>query len=104
MPLIWKAMKIDRDKPMVGRGAVLLGVRVGSSENDDVSPDGEGYVHPGHGGMSVSPNVEILPPHRLPRRLREKYPDRFPEATSPNNVHCWWMGNGGFAAGHVAKH
>jgi len=102
MPLIWRAMKADTDGPQVGRGAALLGVRVGSGENDDVNPDGDGYLHPGRGGMSVAPSPEALPPHRLPRRLQKKYPERFPDATGPNGVHCWGIGEGAFAPGKVA--
>src|SRR5437764_12603582 len=104
MPLIWRAMKPDADRPQVGRGPVLLGVRVGPGENDDVNPDVEGCLRPGLGGMSVAPSVEALPPHRLPRRLHKKYPERFPDATGPNGVHCWWAGEGTFAPGPVADH
>lgn len=52
--------------------------------------------------MSVSPTVEALPPHRLPRRLQKKYPERFPDATAPNGVHCWCMGKGAFVPERVA--
>jgi len=102
MPLIWRAMKIEGDRPQVGRGAFLLGVRVGPGENDDVNPDEEGYVHPRCGGMSVSPSLGALPPHRLPRRLRHAYPERFPEARAPNSIHCWSMGEGAFVEDQVA--
>jgi hypothetical protein len=95
-------MKIDGDRPQVGRGPLVLGVRVGPGENDDVNPDAEGYLHPGQGGMSVSPSAEALPPHRLPRRLHKKYPERFPDATAPNGAHCWWMGEGAFVPERVA--
>jgi hypothetical protein len=104
MPLIWRGMKIDGNRPQVGRGAIVLGVRIGPGEHDDVNPDGDGFVHPNEGGMSVSPTLEALPPHRLPRRLQKKYPERFPEATAPNGVHCWWMGEGAFAPARVANH
>jgi hypothetical protein len=103
MPLIWRGMKIDGDKPLVGRGAQHLGVRVFSlAQRDDISPDGDGFVNPGEGGMSVSPSVEALPPHGLPRRLRKKYPERFSEASGPNGVHCWQMGAGEFIPERVA--
>src|SRR5258707_6859912 len=102
MPLIWRGMKMDEDGPAIGRGALLLGVRIGPDENDDINPDGDGCVQPERGGMSVSPSVEALPPHRLPRRLLKKYPERFPEASAPNGVHCWSMGEGAFVAGRVA--
>jgi hypothetical protein len=54
------------------------------------------------GGMSVSPRVEALPPHRQPGRLFKKDPERFPEATGPNGLHCWWMGEGAFTPERVA--
>jgi hypothetical protein len=102
MPLIWKGMKSDGDRPKVGRGAALLGVRVGPGENDDINPDEAGFVRPGQGGMSVSPSVDALPAHRLPRRLSRAYPTRFPDADGPNNLYCWSMGVGAFAEGQVA--
>jgi hypothetical protein len=102
MPLIWKGMKMDGAGPAVGRGALLLGVRVGPGENDDINPNVDGCVEPARGGMSVSPSVEALPPHRLPRRLQKKYPQRFPEASGPNGVHCWSMGEGPFVTERVA--
>jgi hypothetical protein len=97
-------MKIDGDRPQVGRGATLLGVRVGPGEHDDINHDENGCVYPGQGGMSVSPSVDALPPHRLPRRLQQKYPERFPEASAPNGVHCWSMGQGAFAAERVGQY
>ncbi len=103
MPLIWRGMKIDGDAPEIGRGPLHLGVRVGPGENDDINPDGDGCVHPGRGGMSVSPSVDALPPHRLSRRLHNAYPDRFPDASAPNNVRCWSMGKGAFAEDQVAE-
>jgi len=103
MPLIWRVMKIDGDRPEVGRGANLLGVRVGGKETDDINPDGEGRVQPGRGGMSVSPSIDTLPTHRIPRRLREAYPERFPEATASNRHYCWSLGEGPFQAGRVAE-
>jgi hypothetical protein len=103
MPQIWRAMKPDRDKPEVGRGKTLLGVLVGPCANDDINPDEDGFVHPGTGGMSVSPTVEALPTHRLPRRLRKKYPERFPDASGPNGLLCWSMGEGPFVPERVAE-
>jgi hypothetical protein len=49
--------------------------------------------------MSVAPTAERLPGHRVPVRLRKKYPSRFPRATGSNRLHCWWMGEGGFDEG-----
>jgi hypothetical protein len=96
MPLIWRTMKMEHGVPAIGRGASLLGVRIGSRPEDDIAPDNEGFVGPGAGGMSVVPSVGALPPHRLPRRLRQIFPDRFPEASGSNALHCWSMGEGPF--------
>jgi hypothetical protein len=54
--------------------------------------------------MSVSPSVDALPTHRLPRRLLKKYPERFPDASGSNRLICWWMGEGAFDARRVADH
>jgi hypothetical protein len=104
MPKIWRSMKIDGGKPAIGRGPLLLGVRVGPEMNADIDPDEDGFVNPGQGGMSVAPTVYNLPPHRLPRRLRKKDPERFANATGPNSAHCWWMGDGPFVYTRVANH
>lgn len=99
MPLIWRAMRMANGRPEVGRAGNLLGVRVGASETDDI-PEESGFVQPGTGGMSVSPSLETLPPHRIPRRLR----NRFPEATGSNQLYCWSMGEGAFVSGTLAEH
>ena len=102
MPKIYRAMLIDGDKPQVASGAKALGVRAGSGPNTDIGVDAEGNVHPATGGMSVSPSLDLLPMHRVPRRLKKKYPDRFPGATASDRFWCWWMGDGPFEAGRVA--
>ncbi len=101
MPLIWRGMRMDETFPEVGPGGNLLGVRVGSDEGDDI-PDEEGWVLPGTGGMSVAPTLDTLPIHRIPRRLRAKYPERFPNAVGSNQLHCWSMGEGDFVEGRIA--
>jgi hypothetical protein len=105
MPLIFRAMLIDGDKPLTGPDRKRLGVRVGPDvQTDDINTDGNGDVHPNTGGMSVSPSVDALPMHRVPRRLRNASPDRFSRATGSNNFACWWMGEGSFVLGPVADH
>jgi hypothetical protein len=103
MPLIWKGMRIEGDRPEVGRGANLLGVRVGDGKDDDINPDANGFVHPGQGGMSVSRTIDTLPPHRIPRRLRQAFPQRFPDASGVNRLHCWSFGEGPFEVGKIAE-
>lgn len=66
MPLMWRGMRIAGEEPEVGRGALLLGVRVGLGDSNDIDQDSEGCVHPGQGGMSVSPDLEALPPPASP--------------------------------------
>lgn len=88
-------------RPEVGRAGNLLGVRIGTASRDDID-EKDGRVQPGTGGMSVSPSVDALPSHRIPRRLKDKYPERFPDARGPNQLHCWMMGDGEFVAGPLA--
>jgi hypothetical protein len=94
-------MKGD-ESPRVGRSKTLLGVLIGPGVNDDINQDSNGCVHPGQGGMSVAPNVDALPPHRLPERLRAAYPHRFPDAVGTNTLRCWQMGAGAFEVSAVA--
>ena len=60
-------MQADADElPQVGRTARSLGVRL----NEDISPDENGRVNPGQGGMSVSPgSIWNVPSHRRPRGM-----------------------------------
>jgi hypothetical protein len=94
-------MRMVDGEPELGRGKNQLGVLVGSDEHDDLVEEG-GQVRPHTGGMSVSPSLETLPLFRIPRRLRDKYPERFPDATGSNNLHCWRLGEGEFLAGAIA--
>jgi hypothetical protein len=95
-------MLIEGDKPKVERGAKALGVRPGSEPNSDIPVDDAGNVSPGTGGMSVSPSLDKLPMHRVPRRLAQKYPKRFGGATASNNFWCWWRGTGPWQDGPFA--
>ena len=79
-------------KPKVGPSKKTLGVQVGMNPNDDVSPDADGNVAPGRGGMSVAPTWRALPPHRIPSRLRAKCP----KALGNDSYVCWRMGSGPF--------
>lgn len=101
MPLVWRGMRMADGQPEVGPGKQLLGVVVGDGPNDDIAAE-DGTGRPDTGGMSVSPAVERLPAHRLPRRLKAKYPYRFPGASGSDRLHCWSMGEGDFVAGPFA--
>lgn len=63
----FRSMTPDADRlPVVGRHSRALGVRVPG----DVTPQPDGRVAPGGGGMSVSPStLWNLPHHRRPRPL-----------------------------------
>ena len=100
MPRVYRAMFRDGDKPKVGLTKKTLGVQAGASLNDDVSPDANGNVFPGTGGMSVAPAWRDLPPHRIPRRLRPKCP----KALGNDSYVCWRLGSGSFVNGRVHEH
>ncbi len=102
MPLIWRGMRMTDERPEVGQGANSLGVRIGAGAHDDIREE-DGQVQPNTGGMSVSPSLETMTPLRIPRRLREKFPERFPFAKGSNQLHYWSMGEGAFVAGPVAE-
>src|SRR5579885_2931884 len=99
MPLIYRAMTVDADgKPQVGPSARTLGARVPPDPKPDITPDSNGVVRPGTGGMSVGPAWRRLPLHRIPRRLRHLVP----HAHGKDEDACWRMGDGPFADGVVA--
>jgi hypothetical protein len=90
-------------KPKVARSANALGVRFASKPTDDICCDLEGCVAPNAGGMSVSATLDLLPPHRLPRRLAKKFPNRFGDADGSNNLYCWSWGDGVFEASRLLE-
>lgn len=92
MPLIYRAMTPEGDRPKVGPTARSLGARV---PGDIAACDG--HVLPNTGGMSVAPSWRSLPPHRIPRRLSYFAPD----AAGSNVDACWKMGDGPFESGHL---
>jgi hypothetical protein len=56
----------DDGKPLLGRSAKCLGIRVPA----DIKPDVAGNVHPGTGGMSVAPDSSLnVPNHRRPKAM-----------------------------------
>src|SRR5438874_141843 len=98
MPRVYRSMLADGDGPMVGDGARTLGVRVAPADKPDLPVGDDGFVQPRTGGMSVAPTVGLLPSHRIPKRLRSRYPD----ARGPDCLSCWRMGNGPFEEGPFA--
>lgn len=67
--LVFRAMKEDSNgKPLTGRSARTLGVRIGGPRID--IPIRAGRVYPQTGGMSVTPDDPMrLPLMRLPKSL-----------------------------------
>jgi hypothetical protein len=98
MPLVYRAMLADGDRPQVGPAALALGVRVPPDEHADIAVSVDGLVEPRTGGMSVAPAWRMLPVHRIPRRLRTK----FPRAAGKNECYLWRMGDGPFTEGAFA--
>ncbi len=99
MPVIYRSMLIEDDKPKNGSTATTLGVRVPPDKNADISVEVDGTVLPNTGGMSVAPAWRSLPIFRISRRLR----DKIEGAAGSADVFCWRMGNGPFIAGIVAS-
>src|SRR5712692_11472155 len=83
MPRVYRVMEAEHGKPLVGRSATALGVRVDG--HADVSLEADSFVAPEGGGMSVSPSLRTLPAHRIPRRLSHLVP----AARGKNNRHVW---------------
>jgi len=93
-------MKATGDRPMIGSGRGELGVRLpGGPSKPDVTPDGAGLVHPGGGGMSVSPTLRQLPPFLLPRRLNGALGLR--EAKGPSDWLVFRLGSAPFDAAAI---
>jgi len=59
---VFRGMTEEDGMPKTGNTARSLGVR----PQVDISVDSNGMVHRGDGGMSTSPNAELLPVHRKP--------------------------------------
>jgi hypothetical protein len=97
MPRIYRAMKADGNRPMLGASASTLGIR----PQVDIHPDNAGRVHPQTGGLSVSPSLSTIPLRFLPRRLHESGVQ--PGSFGSNSVSVWDMGEGAFETGAVSE-
>ena len=95
MPLIYRSMQKDGDRPKLGRTAKTLGVRIPG----DIAVDDSGRVFPKTGGMSVVPAWRLLKTHRIPARLKHLCRD----ATGKKDLSCWKMGEGEFEDGPLAR-
>jgi hypothetical protein len=94
-------MIADGDGPQVGGGANCLGVRDGL-DPPEIPIDANGGVRRGTGGMSVSPSVERLPPHLIPKRLKHLFPGAVGSNNKPLLV-PWHIGEGPFVSGRVTE-
>jgi hypothetical protein len=87
MPLIYRSMHNVGGKPEVGAAGKAFGVRP-----SEIAVDGNGNVHSGTGGMSVTPAWRLLAglPHLIPRRLKSVVPS----ASGSTRLAIWRMGKG----------
>src|SRR5690349_14558695 len=88
----------DGERPLVAPSVLGLGVRLPPEPHADITIAADGTVGPGTGGLSVAPAWRRLPVHRIPRRLR----DKFPRAAGKDEAFLWRMGDGPFTAGPFA--
>jgi hypothetical protein len=91
-------MLAEGNRPQVGSSALALGVRLPPDEHADIAVGPAGMVEPRTGEMSVAPAWRLLPLHRIPRRLRAK----FPRAAGKDQCFLWRMGDGPFAEALLA--
>ena len=96
MPLLFRLMKADGEKPNLGQTSMCLGARVPK----DIQPDAQGMVNSGDGGISVSAKPEDLTPAMIPERYAKTIRGA---ASRVNSVWIWRMGEGDFVSGPVAN-
>lgn len=91
MPKALRVMTIEDGKPARGDSSSRLGVRV----PHDIPVDSGNVVYPGTGGVSVSPSISALPPHRVPKRFRGVVQG----ASGSDHDAIWSIGDGSFEQG-----
>ncbi len=97
MPLVYRVMKAGDDgKPVVGRSATALGVRI----PQDITADADVNVAPGTGGMSVSPWLKALPAALVPVALKSLVPGA---RNSAKTARVWRMGSGPFVEAKIGE-
>lgn len=107
MPLVFRSMLKDSTGlvPRVGNDAESLGVRVAEETGGakDITVV-DGLVCAGREGMSVSPSMLLLPPHRVPKRFDGRIPQQADSGvpTGKNKLVCWMFGEGAFEDGFFA--
>ncbi|MDX1962997.1 MAG: hypothetical protein SFX18_07580 [Pirellulales bacterium] len=98
MPLMYRSMLENGGKPAVGSSKKHLGV-ITLGKYADIEADTAGWVHPLTGGMSVSPDLQNLPQHRVPMRLKRL----FSAASGKNNLYVWCLGSGDFSDAEISN-
>ena len=96
MPAVFRTMRSDGGRPLVGSTGRSLGVR----PIKDIPVDGKGNVRPDTGGMSVASSWRDLSPWRIPERLVAIAPN----ACGSNLDSCWRLGTGAFVAAELPPH
>ena len=91
-------MKFEDDKPVVGCGSDMLGVRI-DCDDPDITPDGEQMVHRCGDGLSVYSCLCTIPPSRVPKSLKGIVIG----ARGSLNRHIWRFGNGLFTEGQLCE-
>ncbi|MBV9850228.1 MAG: hypothetical protein JO250_11185 [Armatimonadetes bacterium] len=92
-PRIFRVMKVADEKPEVGNGSGMLGVRARDVGLDEDVPN-DSPVGPGTGGMSVGGCLRTIYINLLPRRLAQQDPELFRGAKGANSQKVWSMGSG----------
>lgn len=107
MPLIFRATRADGSAPVIshtendGLGVREKAMQAGGSEVGDVRQV-EGLVLPGTGGMSVAPSKQALPPHLVPKRLRQSGYPAARRGDAKAEIFPWSLGAGEFADGPIS--
>ena len=91
MPRVFRTMQSKGSQPLCGDDFSQLGVTVYPHESPDVTPDGEGYVQPLMGGMSVFAAIKKLPGRLIPLRLRTLFPEDFQKASGDDDLTIWCL-------------
>ncbi len=96
---VLRVMTPAGDCPKCGRGGRLLGVRLPPNGKPDIHPDQNGEVHPGTGGMSVSPTLSTLPSFCVPARLKPFARN----ARGKNTDRVWRLSDAPFEDGELSN-
>ncbi len=100
MPKMYRIMVPKDDKPEVGSGRNMLGVRSAPDGNPDVV-EVNGQVPVAAGGMSVNMCLCAMPPLMVPRRLRDIVPGA--KNSGDDGRRVWRMGQGPFVSSLVSE-